>query len=101
MAAEARADEWIGVAEVAAEMNLSDRGAWELVRRLGVRRLEPGRAIMKDARFRRGDWELARDAAIGPPVPRAAKVPAAAEKAGTKSRGGVTEADVRARFRGA
>jgi hypothetical protein len=63
-------DEWIGVTEVATELKLTDRAAWELIRRLAVPRLEPGRAIMSAARFRRSDWEAARDASVKPPEPR-------------------------------
>jgi hypothetical protein len=71
-------DEWIGVAEVAVELKLTERSAWELIRRLGVPRLEPGRAIMGLARFRRSDWEAARDAAVRPPEPRSRQVRPAA-----------------------
>lgn len=63
--------EWIGVAEVAAEMNLTDRGAWELLKRLGVPIVEGERARMKSARFRRSDWIAARDRSMGPAPSRA------------------------------
>jgi len=65
--------EWIGVAEVAAELNLTPRAAWEMVRRLKVPMIEPSRATLARARFRRSDWEEARDAALRPASPRAAK----------------------------
>lgn len=65
------ADEWIGVAEVAAEMKLTERRAWELIRRLCVPRIEGARSDMAGARFRRSDWEKCRDGAVKPPEPRA------------------------------
>lgn len=78
-------DEWIGVAEVADELRMTHRAAWELIRRLGVPRLEPGRAVMASARFRRSDWEAARDASVKPPEPRA-RVAAAASTPATPRR---------------
>jgi hypothetical protein len=80
------ADEWIGVTDVAAELKLTDRGAWELIRRLGVPRLEPHRSVMATARFRRADWEAARDAATKPPEPRARAASAPAAAAATAQR---------------
>jgi hypothetical protein len=77
-----RADEWIGVADVAAELNLSARAAWEILRRSGVRMLNE--RAMKRARFRRGDWEAAREQAMRPVPPRAAYVRPAAAPAGEK-----------------
>jgi hypothetical protein len=73
-----KADEWIGVAEVAAELKLSERAAWELVRRLAVPMLEVGRAVLSTARFRRSDWEAARDRALQPPAPRSKSAAGAA-----------------------
>jgi hypothetical protein len=69
-------DEWIGVAEVAAELKLSERAAWELVRRVKVPMLESGGAVMSRARFRRSDWEAARDASLKPAPARASKAAA-------------------------
>lgn len=66
-------DEWIGVAEVAAELHLTERAAWELVRRLKVPMIEAGRAVMARARFRRTDWEACRDGSMKPAAQRQAK----------------------------
>jgi hypothetical protein len=63
--------EWIGVSHVAAELGLTDREAWELVKRLGVDCLGPTRDCMRKARFTRADWERARDDSKRPPTPRA------------------------------
>jgi hypothetical protein len=63
-------DPWIGVAEVAAELRYTEAEAWRLIRRIGVPMLEPDRARMKAARFRRSAWEARRDARTGPPAPR-------------------------------
>lgn len=67
--------EWIGVAQVATEMALTDREAWELVRRIGVPLLEAGRGKIGKVRFRRSDWVARRDAATKPPEPRRAITP--------------------------
>lgn len=67
---------WIGVAEVAAELHLTPRGAWGLLRRAGLKMLNP--AQMGRARFRRSDWEAARDGLMAPPDPPAAYVRKAA-----------------------
>lgn len=67
---------WIGVAEVAAELHLTPRGAWGLLRRAGLKMLNP--AQMGRARFRRADWEAARDGLMAPPDPPAAYVRKAA-----------------------
>lgn len=78
------ASEWIGVAEVAAEMNLTDRKAWRLVKRLGVRVVEPERATARTATFLRADFEEARARSMGPAAsqpPRAPAAPVAASKA--------------------
>ena len=67
-----RGDEWIGVEVVAAELCLSKRAAWEVLRRSGVKMLNPHSARL--ARFRRGDWVEAREAIMRPPAPRVARV---------------------------
>lgn len=59
-------DEWIGVAEVAAELNYSERRAWYLIQSLGIRCLGPTRNRMRLARFLRSDWEEARDRSLKP-----------------------------------
>ncbi len=60
------AEIWIGVADVAAEMNLTDRAAWELVKRIGVPVVEGPRSNSKNARFLRSEFEAARDRSKGP-----------------------------------
>lgn len=76
------AEEWIGVADVAAELNLSDRATWEILRRCGLKMLNE--RSKKLARFRRGDWEAAREQAMKPVAPRAVYVRPAAAPAGEK-----------------
>lgn len=73
--------EWIGVSQVAAELGLTDREAWELVKRLGVPCVGPTRDCMRKARFTRADWEQARDASKRPPTPRvSARAPRKAQR---------------------
>lgn len=76
--------EWIGVEQVAAELSLTQREAWELVRRIGVPLLESGRGRMTRVRFRRADWEDRRDAACKPPEPRRGITPSPATKPAAK-----------------
>jgi hypothetical protein len=97
----AKADDWIGTAEVAAELRLTERAAWEVLRGAGIRMLNPRRMGM--ARFRRSDWEAAREAILKPPAPRAPYVrpaapAAAAVKAPPKPTGGAV-AEKMARLR--
>ena len=66
--------DWIGVAEVAAEMNFSSRQAWELVKRLGVPMIAGAGRRMDGARFLREKWQALRDAAQRPAEPRAPRV---------------------------
>jgi hypothetical protein len=68
------ADDWIGVEDVAAELRVSPRIAWELVRRLEVPVIDPGHARMQTVRFRRADWMAARDGAMKPVPTRASRV---------------------------
>lgn len=69
--------EWIGVPEVAAELNISGRAALAMIRRLGVPVLEPTRATIATARFRRVDWVEARDRSTRPVEPSAKPTPKA------------------------
>lgn len=80
----APAAHWIGTAEVAAELNIKPKKAYELIRRLGVPLLAMAGGRMDEVRFLRADWEAARDAALKPIDPRAGKVaePTPAPKAG-------------------
>lgn len=66
-------DEWIGVAEVAIELAITPRQAWELIKKLGVPCIGPVRDVMRMARFSRADWEEARDRSKAPPTPRGGK----------------------------
>jgi hypothetical protein len=68
-----KTDEWIGVADVADELHLTQRHAWELVKKLGVPCVGPVRDVMRLARFSRADWETARDRSKAPPTPRHSK----------------------------
>jgi hypothetical protein len=70
-------DEWIGVAEVAAEMKLPERVCWELLRRLRVPML-PGLNTMARARFKRADWAEALERSKAPAPERAISAPAGA-----------------------
>jgi hypothetical protein len=63
MSTETNDTTWIGVKEIAAEMNWTDRQAYEEVRRLGVPCRGRGRMGL---RFRRADYEQRRDAALAP-----------------------------------
>ena len=65
------APEWLSVQDVAAELRLTDRQAWELVKRLSIPCVGPVRDCMRLARFRRADWVAARDGSLAPPTPRA------------------------------
>jgi hypothetical protein len=68
-------DEWIGVAEVAADLNLPVRVAWELVKRLRVPML-PGLNTMARARFKRADWAEALERSKAPAIsPRSTDLP--------------------------
>lgn len=94
------ADEWIGVAEVAAELHLTERGAWEIIRRTGLKMLN--HHLMSKARFRRSDWEAAREAIMRPAEPRAAytrPVVQAADRPKAKKADGPTIADKIAKLR--
>ena len=57
-----KAPEWIGVAEVAAELGITPRKAWGTIKRLKVPCLLTASDPLRDARFRRSAWERARDA---------------------------------------
>jgi hypothetical protein len=70
-------DEWIGVADVAAELGITPRQAWHLIGRLGVPCLWTVRNTVKGARILRRDWEACRDRSKAPPEPRAARGAAA------------------------
>ena len=63
MSTETNDTTWIGVKEIAAEMNWTDRQAYEEVRRLGVPCRGRGRMGL---RFRQTDYEQRRDAALAP-----------------------------------
>ena len=77
----ANSNEWIGVAQVAAEMNLTDQKAWNLIKQLGVLMVNAERATKKTALFRRSDWEDARDRSIGQAPGRAPYTPRTANSA--------------------
>ena len=64
-----KAEEWIGVEDVAAEMKFTQRQAWEYVRRIGL--ASANGVTMKLARFTRADFEAARERAMRPLAPRA------------------------------
>lgn len=64
-----RPDEWIGVDDVARELNYTRRQSWELVKRLRVRCVGPTRHVMARARFLRSDWEEALNASLRPAAP--------------------------------
>lgn len=71
MAGDARqAAEWIDVGFVADELRLSRRAAWEFLKRIGVTATD---RRMATARFRRGEYEAARDRAMEPIPPRSAR----------------------------
>lgn len=75
------APQWLTVDDVAAELRLTHRCAWELVKTLGVPVVGPFRQRSKLARFRRADWDAALTRSLRPVVePRAlpAPVPASA-----------------------
>jgi hypothetical protein len=61
-------EEWIGVKEIADEMGMSERGAWELVRKWCVVVSHPH--SRQKARFRRSDFEEARERGLKAPIPR-------------------------------
>lgn len=63
---------WIGVKNVAEELNISERAAWELIRRSGVKMLNE--RSVKLARFLRTDWEEARANLMKAATPRSAQV---------------------------
>src|SRR4051812_32455856 len=67
--------EWITVEDVATELRVSRRRAWELVKRLAVPCVWTVRGTIDGARFTRADWERCRDASKAPPEPRASSTP--------------------------
>jgi hypothetical protein len=73
-------DEWIDVEIVAAEMGLTDRQAWEWVKRLGVPCVGPARNVMRKSRFTRADWNEAIERSKGPAVAKEAEPENPAER---------------------
>lgn len=63
-------DDYIGVRQVAELLNLTDRAAWELIKRLGVSLLDGDRR-MSQVRFLRRDWDAARRTGAKPAAERA------------------------------
>lgn len=97
-------EEWIGVAEVAAEMNYAPREAWEYVRRIGLVATNTRR--MRLARFTRAEFEDARERAKKPIAPRArtGALASAGAESQAKSKPGNKAAEIaalRAKLRGA
>lgn len=64
--------EWMKVQDVKKEMNLSTRAAWALVKRLGVKVVDPENATAAKALFLRAEFEDARKRSMGPPIEKAA-----------------------------
>jgi hypothetical protein len=64
-------DDILTVADVAAELRLSERLAWETVKRLRVPCVAY-HGSMRRARFKRGDWEAALERSKTPPALRTA-----------------------------
>jgi hypothetical protein len=62
-------DEWIGVAEVAAEMKYTQKQAWEYVRKIGL--VVANSWTMSLVRFTRAEFAEARRRGMAPLAPRA------------------------------
>jgi hypothetical protein len=99
-------DVYIGVDQVASELGLTKRQAWELVRKLAVPCLGPTRNMMDRARFRRADYETRLAQSLSPPEARKSPKSATAEEPGEtrrrarKIRAAELEADIKSRIGG-